>query len=158
MITIDQVRTAQRNAPNAEETKQLQKDYEAQRRAARAEKQAARNREQHAEDTRIAREAETCAARDTEDVAGVYHDFATRGNCHEALTYKRVRVRGRIALVSGGELVGWTNDNKTYEVVVVDARMGAHWSDQPSGRSGWHVIHTVRLPEELRTVKMIDLV
>lgn len=158
MITIDQVRDAQRNAPNAPETKQLQKDYEAQRRAARAEKQAARNREQHEENTRIARRLETCAARETEEVAGIYHDFAIRGNYEQALRYKAVRVRGRIALVSGGEHIGWANDDKTYEVKVVASRMGAHWSDQPSGRSGWHVIHTVQLPEELRTVKMIDLV
>lgn len=157
MITIEQVRTAQRNAPNAEATKQIQKDYEAQRRAERAEKQAARNRQQHAEDVALARKVETCAARDTAEVAGTYHDFATSGSYQHALGYKRVRVRGRIAIVDGGEHLGWTNANETYEVEVVEARVGAHWSNQPAGLSGYYVIHTVRLPEELRTVKMIDL-
>lgn len=159
MITIDEVRDAQRNAPTAPETKQLQKDYEAQRRAARAEKQAARNRERRAEDTRLARQHENCAARDTEEVAAVFHDFvATTGSWSHALEYKRVSVRGRIALVSDGELVGWTNDDKTCTADVISARRGAHWSNQPAGLSGYWVIFTVRLPEELRAVRMIDMV
>jgi hypothetical protein len=158
MITIDQVREAQRAAPGALETKELQRNYEAQRRAARAEKQAARNREQHEEDIRLARQYETCPARETEEVAAVYHDFATKGGWSHALEFKSVNVRGRIAIVSGGELVGWTNDNKIHTAEVLSTRLGAHWSNQPAGLSGYYVIFKIRLPDELRDVAKIDLI
>ena len=156
-ITAEEVRAAQRNAPDAPETRELQRAYAQQRNEVRRREKAEEYLTQQEADREMERQLATVDYRETVEIsAGPYSDFATEYNIYRALERTgQIEVHEALAVVEAGEhhhdLVG-----DTHTAEIVSARKGAHWSDQPHGRSGWFVIYTVRLPEMLRTRRIFD--
>lgn len=152
MITIEDVKNAQRINPNSEDTKEMQRAYEAQRnedlREQRAEEQRAEAEELEAENSKMFERMSKVSRRETIEISsGPHSDFS---NDNFARAMKR---RGKIALNVGipevydDEFFGY-GPGELFLGKILDAREGAYYSDPARGISGWYVIYTVSIPKQ----------
>lgn len=155
-IKLEELKKAQRQHPDSEATHALQSAYARQQNEIVAARRAAESLAQDAEDRAQEKRLRIVDYRDqVEIVSGPYPDLATRYNIWDAL-----RRRGEISVAIAEPVV--KDGEHVMDVVgevrparILDARQGAHWSDQPHGESGWYVIYTVELPEDLRELRVM---
>lgn len=153
----DKAAQLQRSAPASKEAKEAQRAYQAALNDQDAEKRAAVRREE--EGARKARQQELDFARTTPRTTatislGVFSDWATSQGFAAQEREWRKRIGEPLNL---GYVVHDTDDgsrlcgsNVGYPCKLQALGKGAHVSDQPHGRSGWHLIATVELAPELQ--------
>jgi hypothetical protein len=154
--------TAQRIAPSAPETKAAQRAYQHALNELQRDKEAKE---------RIAKEAEDKARMHAHDFSrttprliastslGVYPDFATVYGIGHAETEWAAKIGHSIMLgyrchFPNGE--PFSDCGKEFPCKILSIHRGAYVSDQPRGRSGWHLIAMVELPPELQYATNIE--
>ena len=130
-ITLEQVRAAQKAAPLATETKELQRAFAAQRNAILREE-----RRKISLQTDIARRAKDAPKfrGNAGDPVGIW---TICGVDRVPNVGAKVRLYPSEIITYDGEIVGSVSSG--HAVIATVMRIGAHWSDQPHGDSGYHL-------------------